>query len=71
MNRTWTYRIAVAIGTASLGCLFLAFAASKPKPLSSYDAQVKPLLAKMTLDEKIGQMTQAEQAVPTRRRATA
>jgi len=61
MNRTWTYRIAVAIGTASLGCLFLAFAASKPKPLSSYDAQVKPLLAKMTLDEKIGQMTQAEQ----------
>jgi beta-glucosidase len=60
MNRTWTYRIAVAIGTASLGCLFLAFAASKPKPLSSYDAQVKPLLAKMTLDEKIGQMTQAD-----------
>jgi len=61
MNRTWTYRIAVAIGTASLGCLFLAYAASKPKSLSSYDAQVKPLLAKMTLDEKIGQMTQAEQ----------
>jgi beta-glucosidase len=31
------------------------------KPLSSYDPQVKELLGKMTLDEKIGQMTQAEQ----------
>ena len=40
------------------GCLFLA---SQPKSLSSYDSQVKPLVARMTLDEKIGQMTQAEQ----------
>ena len=31
------------------------------KPLSSYDGQVRALLAKMTLEEKIGQMTQAEQ----------
>jgi beta-glucosidase len=31
------------------------------KPLSSFDAQVKPLLARMTLDEKIGQMTQPDQ----------
>jgi len=31
------------------------------KQLSSYDPQVKDLLAKMTLDEKIGQMTQPEQ----------
>src|SRR5262245_13691659 len=29
--------------------------------LSSYDTQVNALLSKMTLDEKIGQMTQAEQ----------
>ena len=31
------------------------------KPLSSYDRQVRELLARMTLEEKIGQMTQAEQ----------
>jgi beta-glucosidase len=30
-----------------------------PRALSSFDPQVKALLAKMTLDEKIGQMTQA------------
>jgi beta-glucosidase len=30
-------------------------------PLSSYDRQVRALLAQMTLEEKIGQMTQAEQ----------
>src|SRR3984893_2801711 len=34
---------------------------SNPKPLMSYDAGARELLAKMTLDEKIGQMTQAEQ----------
>lgn len=32
-----------------------------PRRLSSFDPQVQELLAKMTLDEKIGQMTQAEQ----------
>jgi beta-glucosidase len=32
-----------------------------PKSLSSYDRQVRELLAQMTLEEKIGQMTQAEQ----------
>jgi beta-glucosidase len=31
------------------------------RPLSSFDAQAKALLGSMTLDEKIGQMTQAEQ----------
>jgi beta-glucosidase len=36
-------------------------AAGPGKPLASFDPQVKPLLAQMTLDEKIGQMTQAEQ----------
>ncbi len=30
------------------------------KPLTAYDAQAKALLARMTLDEKIGQMIQAE-----------
>jgi beta-glucosidase len=32
-----------------------------PRPLSSYDAQARELLAQMTLEEKVGQMTQAEQ----------
>jgi beta-glucosidase len=40
---------------------FAAIAAS-PKSFSSFDPQVKPLLAKMTLDEKIGQMTQPDQS---------
>jgi beta-glucosidase len=31
------------------------------KPLSSHDKKVRALLARMTLEEKIGQMTQAEQ----------
>jgi beta-glucosidase len=34
---------------------------SKIKTLSSYDTQVKQLLLQMTLEEKIGQMTQADQ----------
>ncbi len=31
------------------------------KPLSAYDGQVRQLLSQMTLEEKLGQMTQAEQ----------
>ncbi|HWC98082.1 MAG TPA: glycoside hydrolase family 3 N-terminal domain-containing protein [Candidatus Sulfopaludibacter sp.] len=60
-----------SIRTAAMLCgaailVYLAFqqvtsAAGPAKPLSSFDSQVKPLLAQMTLDEKIGQMTQAEQ----------
>jgi len=34
---------------------------AKPKPLSSYDSQVRELLAQMTLEEKIGQMIQLDQ----------
>ncbi len=33
---------------------------SRPRPLSSYDDQVKALLGRMTLAEKIGQMIQAD-----------
>jgi len=36
-------------------------AVAAPPKLSSYDAQAKALLGTMTLDEKIGQMVQAEQ----------
>ncbi|MGE3244111.1 MAG: glycoside hydrolase family 3 protein, partial [Pirellulales bacterium] len=49
---------------ASLVALILAPVASlfavESKSYSSYDAQVRPILAEMTLEEKIGQMTQAE-----------
>src|SRR6185503_20745816 len=38
-----------------------AHSANASKSLSSYDGQVNDLLSKMTLEEKIGQMTQAEQ----------
>ena len=41
--------------------VLLLRAASPQKPFSSYDALVKPIVAKMTLDEKIGQMTQPDQ----------
>jgi beta-glucosidase len=36
-------------------------AQTKPVSLSSFDAKAKELLARMTLDEKIGQMTQPDQ----------
>jgi beta-glucosidase len=39
----------------------ILMAQTKPIPLSSFDAKAKELLARMTLDEKIGQMTQADQ----------
>ena len=39
----------------------LATAAGPKKKLSAYDGEAKALLAKMTLEEKIGQMVQAEQ----------
>lgn len=35
--------------------------AAMPKPLSSFDGKVREVLSQMTLEEKIGQMTQAEQ----------
>ena len=44
-------------GTASS----LATAAAPKKRLSAYDAEAKALLARMTLEEKVGQMVQAEQ----------
>jgi hypothetical protein len=54
MNYSRCFRIAALLGAA-------LSAAAQPKPLSSFDAQVKPLLARMTLAEKIGQMTQPDQ----------
>ena len=60
MKLTRSTRLALLPGLIAVACL--CWAASKPKPLSSFDPQAKALLARMTLDEKIGQMTQAEQS---------
>ncbi len=49
--------IAAAIGIS----LPVISAPPQPKAFSSYAPQVRQVLAKMTLDEKIGQMTQADQ----------
>ena len=53
-------RVVIAV-TGMLLCVLAISAPPAPKALSSYDPQVKELLAQMTLDEKIGQMTQPEQ----------
>src|ERR1035437_974920 len=57
-----------AIPRAIAGCalffslvLWFSFAASPPERFSAFDHQAKALLAQMTLDEKIGQMTQPDQ----------
>lgn len=55
--------LALAITMVFCGglCSCRALSPERPVPLSSYDDQVKILLDQMTLDEKIGQMTQADQ----------
>ncbi|MEN6334296.1 MAG: glycoside hydrolase family 3 protein [Phycisphaerales bacterium] len=50
----------LSVVSALLCAAFCAAAVGQPKPLSSYDPQVKELLAKMTLEEKVGQMTQPD-----------
>jgi len=54
-------RFAAILCLAGLGCL-IATSASGPKKLSSFDPRVNALLQKMTLDEKVGQMTQPDQS---------
>ena len=53
-------RFAILVSAVTLAGL-LGTPASTPVKLSSFDPQVTALLAKMTLDEKIGQMTQPDQ----------
>jgi beta-glucosidase len=55
------FRLAAICGITLIAGLFLSFGASSLKPLSSFDSHIKPFVASMTLDEKIGQMTQPEQ----------
>ena len=50
----------VCLYTSLLGDPAASLRAAEPKSYSSYDAQVQPLLEKMTLEEKVGQMTQPE-----------
>jgi len=61
MNLSRSFRLALVPGLIAAACL--CWAASQPKPLSSYDPEAKALLARMTLDEKIGQMTQPDQSL--------
>jgi beta-glucosidase len=51
---------AVSMGALLVSCQSTPVA-SQPKTLASFDPQAKALVAKMTLEEKVGQMTQAEQ----------
>ena len=60
MNRVGLLRLFIVIFAVCVG-MHLLSAAAGPKALSSYDGKVRGILAKMTLDEKIGQMTQPDQ----------
>ncbi len=51
--------VIICLGLVLTACQIMPSA--KPKPLSSYDSQVRELLARMTLEEKIGQMIQLDQ----------
>ncbi|MGC9972039.1 MAG: glycoside hydrolase family 3 N-terminal domain-containing protein [Bryobacteraceae bacterium] len=66
MKKPDAWPIAAVLCAVSLCALSVSVqvtdAAPKPPALSSYDAQVKPLLSRMTLEEKVGQMTQADHA---------
>jgi beta-glucosidase len=53
--------IAATVALVCCAGVIRLMAQASPKALSSFDAQVKPLVARMTVDEKIGQMTQPEQ----------
>ncbi len=57
MKKAGTYAAAIC----SILIFLLFSSCSTPEKLSSYDPQVKELLERMTLEEKIGQMTQPEQ----------
>jgi beta-glucosidase len=54
-------RFAAILCLVALSCL-IATSQSGPRKLSSFDSQANALIAKMTLDEKVGQMTQPDQS---------
>jgi beta-glucosidase len=62
--KIWSPALGALGALAVAGILASPITAAPPvarKKLSAYDAEAKALLAKMTLEEKVGQMTQAEQ----------
>lgn len=66
MNKSLSFfnRLASLICIFSLGILSIScqqITTAEPDPLLSYDTQAKELLSRMTLEEKIGQMIQADQ----------
>jgi beta-glucosidase len=63
MKKSFAVPLLVLVTTIYLSVQFIASraGAASSKPLSSYDKQVNELLSKMTLEEKVGQMTQADQ----------
>ena len=54
-------RTATLVVSLLLFSALLAACSETPKGLSSFDSRAKELLRQMTLEEKIGQMTQPEQ----------
>ena len=64
MKRFTLFRPLLFLCAFSVAVLFAPGGVGVPthvKPLSAYDDQVRELMSKMTLDEKIGQMTQPDQ----------
>lgn len=63
MKRFGLFRLFILMFAICVGMHLLSAPAGSagPKALSSYDGKVRGILAKMTLDEKIGQMTQPDQ----------
>ena len=65
MNRRYVWPLAAVVVVGLFVPRFLAQApqggAAGPPRLSAHDAQADALIAKMTLDEKVGQMTQPDQ----------
>jgi beta-glucosidase len=60
MKPTARFRFA-AILCAAAGAFVISQASPAVKPFSAFDPQAKPLVGQMTLDEKVGQMTQPDQ----------
>jgi beta-glucosidase len=65
MKKNRYLRCAAMFCATSVGAFLVSrqvtFGAVPMKPLSSFDPQAKALLAQMTLEEKIGQMTEPDQ----------
>lgn len=65
MKKSRYIHTVVVLCAAAAGVLLVSrhstFAAEQARSLSAFDPQAKALLARMTLDEKIGQMTQPDQ----------